>query len=110
MLALRSFIAYFLLICFVRVMVPDTWLLALHAHEHTVHEATRKRAPVVSAQHQHCSVDQFYNVPFQLSATSVVFANGIAHAPRWMMPRQSVWRQALAATCHLRGPPAAWQA
>ncbi|MBW3128837.1 hypothetical protein [Hymenobacter profundi] len=107
MLSLRSFIAYFLLICFVRVMVPDTWLLALHAHEHTVHEATHKKASSISAQHQHCSVDQFYNVPFQLSATSVVFASGVTHAPHWMMPRQSVWSQALPTIRHLRGPPAA---
>lgn len=108
MLALRPFIAYFLLICFVRVMVPDTWLLALHAHEHTVHhEAAHKKAPSISAQHQHCSVDQFYNVPFQPSAVSVVFARGAAHAPRWMMPRQSVWSEAVLVARHLRGPPAA---
>lgn len=108
MLALRSFIAYFLLICFVRVMVPDTWLLALHAHEHTVHhEATTKKAPVVSAQHQHCSVDQFYNIPFQLSTTNIAFARSAAHATRWMMPRQSVWSETVLIACHLRGPPVA---
>ena len=105
MVASRSFIACFLLICFVRVMVPDTWLLALHAHEHTTHEVIHKKALTISAQHQHCSVDQFYNVPFQLSAVRVAFARSAAHALRWMMPQQSVWNETVLTACYLRGPP-----
>ena len=73
--ALRSHIALLLLLCFTRTLMPEAWILTLHAHIHTTVEPTQ--APVLgfksrgkallSAQHQHCQVEQFYHVPFQLA-------------------------------------------
>lgn len=73
MQTLRSRLALVLLLCFTRVLLPETWVLSLHQHQHTTEEPAL--APgilhgkaVLSAQHQHCDVDHFYNVPFQPAA------------------------------------------
>lgn len=105
--AFRSWLAYVLLTCFLRVLVPDAWLLALHSHKHTVDAVTAKRQPLLSAQHQHCSVDHFYNVPFQPSAAvALLLPAPTTYAPHRSALRQSVWLHTVAAATHLRGPPA----
>ncbi|WP_133274300.1 hypothetical protein [Hymenobacter radiodurans] len=75
MRTLRSRLALLLLLCFTRVLLPDAWILALHQHEHTLEEsaqATRvdkaQDKALLTVQHQHCQVDHFYNVPFQVPA------------------------------------------
>ncbi|WP_324679392.1 hypothetical protein [Hymenobacter sp. GOD-10R] len=67
---LRSWLALVLLLCFVRVLLPEAWVLSLHRHQHTTEEPTQAPGAlhgkqVLSAQHLHCDVDHFYNVPFQ---------------------------------------------
>jgi hypothetical protein len=71
-LALRPYFALLLLLCLMRTLLPEAWILALHSHEHTTEEPafakTRtKRAPaktLFTAKHTHCQTEQFYNVPF----------------------------------------------
>ena len=112
--ALRSHLALLLLLCLVRTLLPEAWILALHPHEHTTEEPAHapafrhKGKALVSNQHKHCPVEELYNVPFLPSAPLVVsvpvaypcFATApvptIATAP-WIarVPAQ------------LRGPPAA---
>ena len=105
--AFRLWIAYVLLTCFVRVLVPDTWLLVLHPHKHTVHAATATKSALLSAKHQHCSVDHFYDVPFQPSElVRLLLPAQTTYALCWVMPRQSVWQHPLLGTASLRGPPA----
>lgn len=104
--ALRSYIAFVLLTCFMRVLVPDAWLLALHSHQHTEQEVAVKKAPLLSAKHQHCSVDHFYDVPFQPSTLVVLVPISPTYARGWLMPQQAGWRHTSAATTYLRGPPA----
>lgn len=106
MSALRSYIALVLLTCFTRVLVPDAWLLALHAHKHTEQEVTGKKSPLLSAKHQHCSVDHFYDVPFQPSALVALVPISPTYAHAWLMPELLGWRHTFAATTYLRGPPA----
>ena len=104
---LRSRIALLLLACFMRVLVPDAWLLALHTHAHTAHEATPLKASkaLVSSKHQHCSVDHFYDVPFQ-AAPSLAFAPLPAvYASLRSATSQSVWEYAAWPAPPLRGPP-----
>ena len=75
MQALRSHIALLLLLCLTRTLLPEAWILALHAHIHTTVEPTQAPAfglkgqnkALLSAQHQHCQVEQFYHVPFQVA-------------------------------------------
>lgn len=68
-LSLRPHFALLLLLCFGRTLLPEAWVLALHAHQHTTEEPAFKKPaqsqPLLSAQHQHCQVEQFYDVPFQ---------------------------------------------
>ena len=75
MQALRAHIALLLLLCLTRTLLPEAWILTLHAHIHTTVEPTQAPAfrlqsqgkALLSAQHQHCRVEQFYHVPFQLA-------------------------------------------
>ena len=67
---LRSWLALVLLLCFVRVLLPEAWILSLHRHGHTTEEPTQtlgdlRGKMLLSVKHQHCDVDHFYNVPFQ---------------------------------------------
>ncbi|RYY21238.1 MAG: hypothetical protein EOO36_01285 [Cytophagaceae bacterium] len=70
-LALRPYFALLLLLCLTRTLLPEAWILALHAHAHTTEEPAhppRKRQPgkaLLTTQHTHCQTEQFYHVPFQ---------------------------------------------
>jgi hypothetical protein len=96
-LALRPYLAFLLLLCLTRTLLPEAWILALHTHKHTTEEPTiarvAKRQPgkalhahehtteeaiaspgkrpagknLLSAKHTHCQTEQFYQVPFQLA-------------------------------------------
>ncbi|WP_035565812.1 hypothetical protein [Hymenobacter sp. IS2118] len=76
--ALRSHIALLLLLCLTRTLLPEAWILDLHAHNHTTEEPAQapafrlKGKALVSAQHQHCAADHFYDVAFVLSAPIVM--------------------------------------
>lgn len=111
MQVLRSRLALVLLLCFTRVLLPDAWVLALHAHEHTTEEPTQARSwpkekALLSAKHQHCDVDQFYKEVFQ------------SPEPLALPPAPALYRSAAEApplaevsgvftpTTGLRGPPA----
>lgn len=64
-------LAWLLLLCLVRTLLPDAGVLALHRPEHTTIEPTQAAAfrrtgeALLSVQHQHCPVEQFYNVAYQ---------------------------------------------
>jgi len=78
-LPLRSYFAFLLLLCLTRTLLPEAWVLALHAHEHTTEEPTLlpqgKRLAgkaLLTSKHTHCQTEQFYNVPFQAAPPVVV--------------------------------------
>ena len=110
MQTLRSRLAILLLLCFTRVLLPEAWVLSLHAHQHTTEEPTQapgalKGKKVFSAKHQHCDVDHFYQVPFQPASPvelPILFA---VYAPTGSEPTASVWLSATCPTADLRGPP-----
>jgi hypothetical protein len=110
MQTLRSRLALLLLLCFARVLVPEAWVLNLHAHEHTADEPTQvvevfKGKALLSAKHQHCAVDHFCEVPFQLAAAVQLPVAFWAYERTGATPAVSVWRAALHPTADLRGPP-----
>ncbi|OON70700.1 hypothetical protein [Hymenobacter sp. CRA2] len=111
MRAFRHHIATFLLLCFVRVLLPESAILALHRHAHTEKEEAhlprhRGDKAVLTTKHQHCAVDHLYDVPFQpaaeLTLTPVVYQYA---QPEGDM-QASVWTNTLPAATFLRGPPA----
>lgn len=78
MQSVRSHLALLLLLCLTRTLLPEAWILALHAHAHTTAEPAHapafrhKGKALLSAKHQHCGVEQFYNVPLQAGVPVVV--------------------------------------
>lgn len=92
---LRPYLATLLLLCLVRTLLPEAWVLTLHAHQHTTEVATaarRQGKALASPQHTHCHTEQFYNVAYAAAARVVV-----------PLPRQQRCYRALAGLA----PPAA---
>lgn len=109
MQTLRSRLSWVLLLCFMRVLLPEAWALELHAHQHTTEEPSisgplRGKA-ALSVQHQHCAVDHFYDVPFQPAPPLVLPAALFAYASACVAVGADVWQGRTAVTAHLRGPP-----
>jgi hypothetical protein len=114
MLRLRPYIAVLLLLAFVRVLLPDTAVLALHQHAHTEQEAAHDAASglkgktIVSEKHTHCPTDHLFNAP-ALLAPALVF--GVRLPAHFAKPKPvaltSVWAARLVRTLCLRGPPRA---
>ena len=93
--------------------MPEAWILGLHAHTHTTTELThtpdvaRKGRFELSAQHQHCAVEQFYHAAFQAAGLVLMpkpqltpcYAVGLAPLTLRAAAGQQVWELTL------RGPP-----
>ncbi|AII51676.1 hypothetical protein [Hymenobacter sp. APR13] len=110
MQTLRSRLAILLLLCFTRVLLPEAWVLNLHAHEHTTEEPTQlpgsfKNKALLSAKHQHCAVDHFCNVPFQLATTVQLPEVFRVYERSVATPVTAVWWADLCRPADLRGPP-----
>jgi len=113
-LTLRPYFALLLLLCLMRTLAPEAWILTLHTHEHTTEEpafakTTTKRGPakaLFTTKHTHCQTEQFYNVPFQV-------APPVAVPLPWLMQRYQPLAVPTTLACSaamlrrttLRGPP-----
>jgi hypothetical protein len=112
MQTLRSRLALVLLLCFVRVLLPDAWVLALHQHAHTTEEPTQatgwpKGKALVSAKHQHCDADQFFKSAFEPApATQAAPAEPLQFAAPVTAAVAAVQVTDHFTTPDLRGPPA----
>ena len=114
-LLLRPYIALLLLLCLTRTLLPEAWILALHAHEHTTAEPAfaprAKRQPgkaLLTTKHTHCQTEQFYNVAYQ-PATLVAVPlphRGPTYRPLAVPATLACSAAALRRTA-LRGPPRA---
>ena len=113
MQALRSYIALLLLLCLVRTLLPEAWVLALHAHAHTTVEPAHASAfrrtgkALLSARHQHCPVEQFYHAAYHAEVPVAVPTPRVA--PRYaatlpLPPVRPAAGEVLFAR-RLRGPP-----
>jgi hypothetical protein len=108
----RKIIAWWLLALLLRVLAPDAAVLRLHWHQHTEDQSlsmlsTKAGAKaVLSAQHQHCHVEQLYNAPFQPSLPFQLEAPVRLRLYAVYRPQAPVCRAShlLEGAC-LRGPP-----
>ncbi|WP_380266363.1 hypothetical protein [Hymenobacter caeli] len=114
MLLRRQTLAVFLLLCFVRVLLPEAWVLALHPHRHTAEAVPRARAGVakgnalLSGQHKHCHEEALYRAAFQPAAPVAVPGPAGPAVVGLRAPfAASGWAEAVAAQRCLRGPPRA---
>lgn len=113
-LALRPYLAFLLLLCLTRTLLPAAWILALHAHEHTTEEPASgpsKRRPdkaLLTAKHTHCQTEQFYQVPFQLAGPVAVPRPRCQPSYQPLaVPTQLACSAAALRRTALRGPPQA---
>ena len=112
MQTLRSRLALVLLLCFVRVLLPDAWVLALHQHAHTTEEPTQangwpKGKALVSAKHQHCDADQFFKSALEPAPAALLApARPLQFAAPVVAALTAVQATDTFATPDLRGPPA----
>lgn len=111
MRTLRSRLAYLLLLCFTRVLLPDAWVLALHSHEHTQEEPAQashrdktQAKALLTAKHQHCQTDHFYHVPFY-PAPPLVLPVAVFYAAAPAVGGFLAEAHRASQTAHLRGPP-----
>jgi hypothetical protein len=108
---LRPYLALLLLLCLVRTLLPEAWVLVLHRHRHTTEEATAHRPAgkeVLSPRHTHCHVEQFYRAPFQ-SALPVCLPQprlSVRYQPLAVPGQLASSDTSLCGTA-LRGPPQA---
>jgi hypothetical protein len=109
---LRPYLALLLLLCLVRTLLPEAWVLALHRHNHTTTEiAAPRHRPGhdwLTPPHTHCHTEQFYNVPF-VAALPVRLPQPRVRAI-YQLPAVPTPPAALAALLRrtaLRGPPPA---
>ena len=109
MQALRSHLAILLLLCFTRVLLPDTWVLALHGHGHTAEISPAAGRPtakaLLTAKHQHCQTDHFCALPLPLSY-AWQFGRPAGYQRPGATPQGSVWQRPAPLARLLRGPPA----
>lgn len=113
MQAIRSHLALLLLLCLTRTLLPEAWILALHPHAHTTVEPAHtpafehKGKALLSAKHQHCEVEQFYNVAFQAAVPVALPLPRVA--PRYAALAAPLAVRAVAGLLvrplALRGPP-----
>ncbi|AMJ67377.1 hypothetical protein AXW84_19585 [Hymenobacter sp. PAMC 26628] len=98
-----------------RVLLPEAWVLALHAHAHTTAEPARRASfspakgkALLSGQHRHCHEDSLYDAAFRPAAPVVVPVPTRSAVVGVRTPfAASVWAEAVAAQRCLRGPPVA---
>gem|GEM_PF-701289 len=111
--ALRPALAWLLLLCLLRTLLPENWLLTWHHHQHTTYEPAFAAKPreagklLFTAPHQHCHAEQFYNVPFALGSIVVLPQPRVRQLySAWRVARWLGCPQLAALRAQLRGPPA----
>ena len=104
----KNYIAYLLLLLFVRVLAPETVVLQLHPHEHTEEEQQRNDADFkLSKKHTHCHTDDLFNAPFAPALTTQLKAILIPFTDSYSAHYTSVWKFTFPNNIDLRGPPQA---
>ena len=112
MSVIRQFYALFLLLCFLRTLLPEAWVLALHSHEHTWEEPAQglvRKQPakaLLTVKHQHCQTDHFCTTPFQLPPPLELAAVLREYQRVTTVALLCAGKLAPPAVEYLRGPPA----
>ncbi|WP_347157489.1 hypothetical protein [Pontibacter chitinilyticus] len=105
----QKYIALFLLLLFVRVMVPDALILQLHRHSHTIDKVpSDTKQAQVSAKHTHCPVEELFGAPYQGSCVTVAYQQLTHTSLLYSIQYKRSWHHLLVSCPFLRGPPAAY--
>ena len=104
----KNYIALFLLLLFIRVVAPESLLLAFHSHEHTEEASVPKHGKLnLDTKHQHCHVDQLFNAPFAPAQAVVLEAILIPFIDTYSASCAFAWKFTFPNNTELRGPPVA---
>jgi len=104
----KNYIAFFLLLLFVRVLVPETMVLTLHAHEHTQDEQKKTDTGFkLDKKHTHCHTDDFFNTPYSPVPATQIFAPIITFTDTYSANHSFIWKFTFPNNTDLRGPPVA---
>jgi hypothetical protein len=100
-------IALLLLVLLLRVLLPDSLILALHRHTHT----TEKRLDhhfgkeQIDSQHIHCETDHLFHNSFYALPTALELPVCIDHQTAYQGHFLAVCKFAFPNNIRLRGPP-----
>ncbi len=108
---LQRHIALFLLLLFVRVLVPDGFMLVLHNHAHTAHDATElvklhPDAAKVDTAHLHCPIEKLFGAPYQASFCLYDLTQ-LTHTATYAEAGTATSQRLPLTQAYLRGPPVA---
>nr|WP_262921627.1 hypothetical protein [Pontibacter ruber] len=88
-------------------MVPDSLLLRLHSHGHTLHVPHEDQNQAhIDKKHTHCAVEDVFHAPFQPSLERITFARPTFTAI-YTTGYYASWQAILSIPFDLRGPPVA---
>lgn len=104
----KNYIALFLLLVFVRVMVPEASWLALHAHEHTEDQIEKTDHGLkLDKKHTHCDTDNLFNTPFSPATLAALPTLNILFSDNYSARNCYIWKFTFPNNTELRGPPVA---
>src|SRR3712207_5905879 len=97
-----------MLLLFVRILIPDAAVLALHANEHTedVHQKMDNGFKL-DKKHTHCHTDNLFNSPFSPGLTSIIAAPVITFTDTYSANHSYIWKFTFPNNSDRRGPPVA---
>ncbi|MDQ3292225.1 MAG: hypothetical protein M3Q05_13140 [Bacteroidota bacterium] len=94
-----------MLLLFSRIIIPDEFVLALHAHQHTIHKQTSKTSAVkLEQKHTHCPTEHLFHSPFYFSQTALQ-VKIVSFIDTYHQAHASVWKFTFPNTQPHRGPP-----
>lgn len=104
----KNYIALFLLLLFVRVIVPETAVLALHTHEHTEDVPDKINTGLkLDKKHSHCHTDNLFNTPFSPAPSNSTSFITLIFSDTYAVTQGFVWKFTFPNNTELRGPPVA---
>jgi len=100
-------IALFLLLLFVRVLVPDSLILALHQHTHTEEKQSDTYPGIkkLDTKHIHCPTDHLFHTTFYTLPAAIVLSVLTQHTSSYQATFKAVWKFTFPNNSLTRGPP-----
>ena len=99
--------AIFLLFVLLRVLLPDSLILALHRHTHTTenHLDHHLGEEQVDVQHIHCETDHLFHNSYYALPPAWQLPLRIDHQTACRSHQTAVWKFTFPNNTRLRGPP-----
>jgi len=102
----KNHVAYLFLLLFLRVLVPETAVLALHSHEHTQEELNEEFGFKLDKRHQHCHMDELFSAPYMPNQSVFLKALTLTFNDSYSANHSYIWKFTFPTNTDLRGPPA----